>query len=335
MVNFPFVGFSFHNFAMAVSKHIVILLQNSANNQTDILMQYLQTPSTLVAAPINPFAIVDAVVYLGVHAWCGLVSFGMFFLGGLGFVLSGVLTVIGPIIFVLWMLGGVPGQWAWNWFNALMAVGSYRALGEIMEYIMTRMWLDFIQNTLAGDTSTANWIAHGGICVGLTLFFLLGMTMVPLFAAQIFNGAGALAQAATGAVSSAINRPRTKPSSMFVAIRQRCRPAARPSPKFSSTASQSSNTTKTKKTTSKTNPKSSRDPVMYDSLHKTVPRAMGDKRATKGRRMGDKEATRRRQNGRFFSFKSDLSRRLRDGVFLCSAYGGPLCRFGHIATRVN
>ena len=205
MVNFPFVGFSFHNFPMAVSKHIVILLQNSASNQTDILMQYLQTPSTLVAAPVNPLAIVDAVVYLGVHAWCGLVSFGMFFLGGLGFVLSGVLTVIGPIIFVLWMLGGVPGQWAWNWFNALMAVGSYRALGEIMEYIMTRMWLDFIQNTLAGDTSTANWIAHGGICVGLTLFFLLGMTMVPLFAAQIFNGAGALAQAATGAVSSAIS----------------------------------------------------------------------------------------------------------------------------------
>ena len=41
--------------------------------------------------------------------------------------------------------------------------------------------------------------------MGLTLFFLLGMTMVPLFSAQIFNGAGALAQAATGAVSSAIS----------------------------------------------------------------------------------------------------------------------------------
>jgi len=205
VVNFPFVGFSFHSFPMAVAKHIALLLNNAANNQTDILMQYLQTPSTLVTAPINPLAIVDAVVYLGVHAWCGFLSFGMFFLGGLGFVLSGVLTVIGPVVFVLWMIGGVPGQWAWNWFNALMAVGSYRALGQIMQYIMTHMWLDFIENTLNRDTSTANWISHGGICVGLTLFFLLGMTMIPLFAAQIFNGAGALAQAATGAVSSAVS----------------------------------------------------------------------------------------------------------------------------------
>ena len=47
-----------------------------------------------------------------------------------------------------------------------MAVGSYRVLGEILQYIMSHMWLDFIQNTLAGDTSIANWIAHGGVCVG-------------------------------------------------------------------------------------------------------------------------------------------------------------------------
>jgi hypothetical protein len=37
------------------------------------------------------------------------------------------------------------------------------------------------------------------------LFFVLGMTMVPLWAAQIFNGAGAVAQAATSAVGSAVS----------------------------------------------------------------------------------------------------------------------------------
>ena len=205
MVNFPFVGFSFHNFPMAISKHIVLLLHNSANNQTDILMQYLQTPSTLITAPLNPLAVVDGLIYLLVHFWAGFVSFGMFVLGGLGFVLSGVLVVVGPIIFVLWMFGGVPGQWAWNWLNALMAVGSYRALGEILQYIMSHMWLDFIQNTLAGDTSIANWIAHGGVCVGLTLFHLLAITMVPLFAATIFCGAAAFTQAGANAIGSAVS----------------------------------------------------------------------------------------------------------------------------------
>ncbi len=209
MVNFPFVGFGFHNFPMAISQHIVLLLKNADNNQTDILMQYIQTPATLITPPANPLAVVDGLVYLGVHAWCGLLSFGMFVLGGLGFVLSGVLTVVGPIIFVLWIFGGVPGQWAWNWLNALMAVGSYRAFGEIIESVMSNMWLYFIQNTLAGGTTAATWIAHAGICIGLTLFFLLAMTMVPLFAAQIFNGAGALAQQATGAVGSAIGTVKT------------------------------------------------------------------------------------------------------------------------------
>ena len=86
-------------------------------------MQYLQTPATLIAAPLNPLAVVDGLVYLFVHCLGRLRQFGMFFLGGLGFVLSGVLVVVGPVIFVLWMWGGVPGQWAWNWFNALIAVG--------------------------------------------------------------------------------------------------------------------------------------------------------------------------------------------------------------------
>jgi hypothetical protein len=205
MVNFPFVGFSFHNFPMAVSKHIVLLLQNSGTDMTDVLMGYLQTPSTVVTAPLNPLAIVDGLVYLAVHAWCGLLSFGMFVLGGLGFVLSGVLVVVGPIIFVLWMLGGVPGQWAWNWFNALMAVGSYRALGEVMKHIMSQLWVHFIQSSLNNDTSIANWIAHGGICVGLTLFFLLGMTLIPLFAGTIFCGAATFTQAGANAVTGAVS----------------------------------------------------------------------------------------------------------------------------------
>ena len=111
MVNFPFVGFSFHNFRDGDFKTRRFAFAQSANNQTDILMQYLQTPSTLITAPLNPLAVVDGLIYLLVHCWAGFVSFGMFVLGGLGFVLSGVfLVVVGPIIFVLWMFGGVPAS---------------------------------------------------------------------------------------------------------------------------------------------------------------------------------------------------------------------------------
>jgi len=205
MVNFPFVGFSFHSWPMAVSKHIVLVLGGSGVSPRDKVMEFLQNPSSLVTAPVNPLAVVDGIVYVLVQAWAGLISFGMFVLGGLGYVLSGVMCVIGPYFVALWIIGGRPAGWAWNWMQVMIAVASWRVLGAVMEYIMGQMWLDFIANTLNGDTSIANWIAHGGICIGLTCFFLLGMTMLPLFAAAIFNGAGALGQAATGAVSSAVS----------------------------------------------------------------------------------------------------------------------------------
>jgi hypothetical protein len=94
--------------------------------------------------------------------------------------------------------------------QVMIAVASYRVFGSALEYVMAGMWMLFVNNTLAGNTSVANWIAHGGIAIGLTLFFLLAMTMVPLFAAQIFNGAGAIAQAGSSAITGAVTRALSK-----------------------------------------------------------------------------------------------------------------------------
>ncbi len=203
MVNFPGTGFSFHNWPMAVSKHMTLVLGNQPGGAVDQLMADLQNPDLLIDKPVSQFAVMDNIVYPLVIFWSGVVSFGMFVLGGLGIVGSGIFSVIGPVLIPLWLLGGRPAGWAWNWLQVMIAFASYRVIGSVIEYIMARMWIDFFQNTLNGDTSIANWIAHGGILVGLTLFFLLGMTMVPLWAAQIFNGAGAMAQSAAGAVQNA------------------------------------------------------------------------------------------------------------------------------------
>ena len=202
-VNFPGLGFSFHNWPMAVSKHMTLMLDNAPGGPKDVMMAYLQNPASMIDKPVSQLAVMDNIIYPLVICWTGLLSFGMFVLGGLGFVGSGIFTVIGPYLIPLWLLGGRPASWAWNWLQVMIAFASYRVIGSVIEYVMANMWIDFFQHTLNGDTSIANWVAHGGILVGLTLFFLLGMTMVPLWAAQIFNGAGAMAQAASGAVTSA------------------------------------------------------------------------------------------------------------------------------------
>ena len=205
MVNFPGVGFSFHSWPMAVSKHMTLQLGNVPGSPRDLMMSYIQDPTSLVDKPTNPLAVLDGLVYDEVIFLMGVLSFGMFVLGGLGYVASGIFTVLGPYLIPLWLLGGRPASWAWNWMQLMIAVASYRVIGSVIEYVMAKMWVDFFQNTLNGDTSIANWIAHGGICIGLTLFFILGMTMVPLWAAQIFNGAGAMTQAATNAIGSVVS----------------------------------------------------------------------------------------------------------------------------------
>jgi hypothetical protein len=188
MMPFPGVAFSFHSWPMAVAKHMTLQLDNGPGSAKEQLMTLLQSPSNLIDKPLSPVALLDNIVYLHVVVFMGILSFGMFVLGGLGYVMSGVFTVIGPYFIPLWLLGGRPAGWAWNWLQVMIAVASYRVFGSALEYVMANMWLYFLNSVMAGNTSAANWIAHGGICIGLTLFFLLAMTMVPLFAAQMFNG---------------------------------------------------------------------------------------------------------------------------------------------------
>jgi hypothetical protein len=206
MVNFPGVGFSFHSWPMAVAKHMTLQLDNGPGSAKEQLMLIIQTPTNMIDKPINPLAILDNFVFLQVVLLTGVLSFLMFVLGGLAFVISGVFTVLGPYLIPLWLLGGRPASWAWNWLQVMLAVASYRAIGSAMEFVMANMWLYFLNNGIGADTSIANWISHLGVCLFLTLFFILATTMVPLFAAQIFNGAGAIAQAATSAVAGVATR---------------------------------------------------------------------------------------------------------------------------------
>ena len=202
MVNFGGTGFSFHSAGMAVSKHITLLIDHSV---VDSLMAKLQNPTGLVIRGINPLDIIDAIVYLFVvWPFSGILNFCMFVLGGLGFLASGVFSIVGPIFIPLWLFHGHPNAWAWNWFQVMLAASSYRVFGACLQAVLAGIWMDFFTNTIGSDYSIPNWIAHGGVAIFLTLFTLLATTMIPLFAAAIFNGAGSFAQAATSAVGGAV-----------------------------------------------------------------------------------------------------------------------------------
>lgn len=212
MVNFPGVGFNFHSWPQAVAQHMTIQLDNGPGSPKDQLVQLLLNPTTMVDKPINPLAVLDSIVYLNVIGMMGFLSFVMFVLGGLSFVLSGVFTVLGPYFIALWMFGGRPAGWAWNWMQVMIALASYRVFASAILCVIANMWIYFFSTYIGINTSIANWVVMGATCFGLTLFSFIAMSIIPLLSAQIFNGAGAVAQAGvsavTGAVGAAINRLR-------------------------------------------------------------------------------------------------------------------------------
>jgi hypothetical protein len=203
LVNFPGVGFSFHSWPMAVAQHMTMQLDNGPGSPKDQLVQLLLTPTAMIDKPINPLDVIGSLVYLNVLGMMGFLSFIMFVLGGMSFVLSGVFTVIGPYFVALWMLGGRPAGWAWNWMQVMIALASYRVFASAIEFVIGNMWIYFFSTYIGLNTSIANWVAMFAICIGLTLFSFITMAIIPLMAAQIFNGAGAIAQAGVSAVTSA------------------------------------------------------------------------------------------------------------------------------------
>jgi hypothetical protein len=215
MTNFPGVGFNFHSWPQAVAQHMTMVLDNGPGSPKDQLVRLLLTPTAMVDKPINPLAILDSWVYMGVNGMMGFLSFIMFVLGGLSFVMTGVFTVVGPYFVVLWMLPGRPSGWAWNWMQLMIALASYRVFASAIEFVIGNMWLYFFSTYIGTNTSIGNWVAMGSVCVGLTLFSFVLMLMVPLLAAAVFNGAGSMAQAGVSAVTSAAGQAAGAAAKMF------------------------------------------------------------------------------------------------------------------------
>jgi hypothetical protein len=69
---------------------------------------------------------------------------------------------------------------------------------------------------------------------------------------------------------------------------------------------------------------------MCDSLHINAPIGRVGKRAADGRQKGAKRAADGRQNSLISGTKSDLSRRLRDGVLFITDYRAALCPYRHM-----
>jgi len=74
---------------------------------------------------------------------------------------------------------------------------------------------------------------------------------------------------------------------------------------------------------------------MLGSLHKNTLKTAVPRWFPNGSQMVPKRFPDGSQNGRVYRPESDLSRRLRDGVFLFAAYGYPRCCYRHISSWVR
>lgn len=199
MVPFPGTNLSIHHLPMYISDNLVATLNQGQLDamQTDLNAVAAKMPHANVLLPL------DALVFLIVLVWTGILSFVTFMLTSFGYIGEAVLIVFWPLFF--WCaLTKTFFSWFWNCFQGMCAFAAYRVIASVILYILADMMIFFFTHGVGADYSFGHWMAMLPIVILLMGLFIIALFMVPLIAASIFNGAGAIGQQALSIFGGAV-----------------------------------------------------------------------------------------------------------------------------------
>jgi hypothetical protein len=193
-------GFSIHQLPMYITDRLVNGLQQG---QIDQFQQYVSNVGANIQQP-SPLAIVDVIIYLAILFLMGVLSAVTFILTSFGYVGEAIMVVLAPLFFWCTFFKTV-FSWFWNIVQSMFSFAAYRLVATVILYILADVLVFFFVHGIGvdpvtgagGDYSIGNWLAVLPIVVMLTALFIFALFMIPLICASIFNGAGALGQAAT------------------------------------------------------------------------------------------------------------------------------------------
>jgi len=195
----PVVGaHSLHNLPMDITGALANQLDNG---QLDKFQQYVTDAATNIEKP-NPLMILDVLIYIFILADMAVLSFVTFILTAFSFVGNALFVVITPL-FAWCTFFRRTESWFWNCIQNILSFSMYRLMSSVILYILSSVMVTFFAQAMKGNYTLAQWTSMLIPVVVLTAMFVFSLLIIPLLCASIFNGAGAVGQAAMMAIGRA------------------------------------------------------------------------------------------------------------------------------------
>jgi hypothetical protein len=179
----PGASFSFHQVftyaARMISGTIDLSILNDFTNQVNSITANMKPPS-----PVDLLAIILYYVVIGSMA---LVEAILFAVSCLGFIATGVGTLIGPLLVPFLMLPSLASKF-WKWIDFMFVYAFYRVIASAFVFVWVRVIVGFFQNTFHGDYSTGHFFALLVPWLLLQFAFIWSMFQVPHLTHELLGG---------------------------------------------------------------------------------------------------------------------------------------------------
>lgn len=200
-------GANFHAWPMNIAGGLASELDQGQINQ---FQQYVSGVAINTQHP-NPLALLDVAVYISVLMIMGVLSFVTFILTAFGFVGEAIFVVITPLFFWATFFK-TTFSWFWNCVQAMFAFAFYRVMSSVVLWLLANLMVQFFVKGMGCavnggggcDYSIGNWLSMLVPVLTFTGMFVFALLLIPLLCASVFNGAGAIGAAATGAIAKAV-----------------------------------------------------------------------------------------------------------------------------------
>jgi len=197
----PGASLSFHQVftyaARMISGTIDLSILNDFAKEVNSLAANIQQPS-----PLNIFQVA---VYYIVIGFMALVEAILFAISTLGFIATGVGTLLGPLLVPFLLLPSLAGRF-WKWIDFMFVYAFYRVIASAFVFVWVRVIVGFLQNAIHGDYSIPHLLALLVPWLLLQFAFVWSMFQVPHLAHELLGGVGGFGTSLGTALRGATTR---------------------------------------------------------------------------------------------------------------------------------
>jgi hypothetical protein len=179
----PGASFSFHQVftyaARMISGTIDLSILNDFANEVNQITGNVKPPS--------PMDLLGTALYFLLLGNMALVEAILFAISTLGFIATGVGTLIGPLLVPFLLFPSMASKF-WKWVDFMFVYAFYRVIASAFVFVWIHVIVGFFQNALHGDYSMAHFLALLVPWLLLQFAFIWSMFQVPHLAHELFGG---------------------------------------------------------------------------------------------------------------------------------------------------